>query len=248
MTIDELCSDALVALNRFIIQDGNGANITDVFMPRYVNMAIHYLEQRLVGPQVSYTWSFQTVAMQQTYPMQETPLPVGVGEYRATESITIPWQQATFKWGAGLRLNYLPHAKARAKYQLGPAQVAPPVPSVPGSGQPTDYSIWDDPAAGIFPAYWFWPPPDGIYTFVVDQKRFLADLVTGQSPQQDNWYTRIVPDLVLWQAVLMAGRILGDATKAPRYQQNRDEAWQAALGLANQAAFDEQGAGMVEPG
>ena len=245
-SIDDLITNTLIVLNRTVIQDGAGNDITQTFTTGQVNAAIHALERRLVSPYQTYTFNFTTVFQQQTYPLQEATLPTGVGDYRSTRSLTIPWQTAMQKWGAGQRLNYLPHALARVKYQLAP--VGSGVPTVPGTGAPVDYSIFDDVAAGIYPAYWLWPPPDAVYTIVVDQLRFLVDLVAAQAPPQTNWFTREVPDLVLWQAALTMARMLGDDTRIARFTDNRKEAYDAAYGLMSQLQFDEVSAGMVEVG
>jgi hypothetical protein len=273
-TIDDLVTELQVAINRPQILDGAGNDVSATWFPQQVNHALRKLQRRLVGPSQTYTWQLVTVTGQQCYAMQDSPLPQGVGDYRSTKSITLPYQQAAQRYGYGQRLNYLPHALARAKYQFVPQAGALPPP--PGTGLPTDYSIfwsntiaiqvsvrwsaepipwgpstdrWSDLVAGQTsgPAYWFWPVPDQAYTLNVDQLRFLPDLVAGTG--QANWLTIELPDLVLAEAALEAARVLGDDTKMNRFLVQRNEAYDAAQ-IMQALQFDESpyAAGMMEMG
>jgi hypothetical protein len=274
-TIDDLVADLKVAVNRPTILDGAGNDVSTTWFPLQINFALRRLQRRLVGPWQTYTWPLVTVAGNQCYPLQEQTLPAGVGDYRSTKSITLPYQQAAQRYGYGQRLNYLPHALARQKYQLIPQAGAMPPP--PGQGFPNDYSIfwstaisiqvserwnaethswastptdrWSDLYQGSMPgvAYWFWPVPDQGYTLTVDQLRFLPDLVAGSGA--DNWLTRELPDVVLAEAAVQATRVLGDDAKMQRFTGQRNEAYDAAQ-IMQALQFDEapHSAGMIELG
>lgn len=275
-TIDDLITQLKVAINRPAVQDGGGNDVSTAWFPQQINMALRRLQRRLVGPPQTYTWQIVTAAGQQAYPLQEAALPAGVGDYRATKSITLPYQSAAVRYGYGLRLNYLPHALARTKYQFLPnAPIPPPL----GQGFPCDYSIfwsnavaaqtsvrWSEPPEAVawnssatdrwsdlVPStttgvgYWIWPVPDAAYTLDVDQLRFLPDLAPGTGGA--NWFTIEVPDLVLAEAALVGSRVLGDETKAARFLADRDEAYNAAQ-IMQALQFDESvySQGMMEMG
>jgi hypothetical protein len=274
-SIDDLITELQVAINRPTILDGAGNDVSATWFPEKINYALRKLQRRLVAPWQTYTWQLVTIAGSQCYAIQDTPpYPSGIGDYRSTKGITLPYQTAAVKWGSGLRLNYLPHELARTKYQFRPGASALPPP--PGTGFPCDYSIWwsntisvqvpyqwnqlpspwntstlhwntlqPSQTSGV--AYWLWPVPDVAYTLNVDQYRFLPDLVAGSGT--DNWLTRELPDLVLAEAALQACRVLGDDTKAQRFLQDRNEAYDAAQ-VASAMFYDEQpySAGMIEVG
>jgi hypothetical protein len=273
-SIDDLITELQVAINRPQVLDGAGNDVSSTWFPLQINLALRKLQRRLVGPSQTYTWQLVTAAGQQSYAMQDASPPPGVGDYRSTKSISIPYQQATQQYGYGQRLNYLPHALARMKYQFIPQAGALPPP--PGQGVPTDYSIfwsntmsiqvsvrwsdepipwgpstdrWSDLVAGQTsgPAYWLWPVPDQPYTLNVDQLRFLPDLVAGTGAS--NWFTVELPDLVLAEAALEAARVLGDDTKMNRFLVQRNEAYDTAQ-IMQALQFDEAvySQGMIEVG
>jgi hypothetical protein len=272
-SIDDLITELQVAINRPQILDGAGNDVSATWFPLQINSALRKLQRRLVGPWQTYTWQLMTVAGTQAYPLQESALPAGISDYRATKSITLPYQQAAHRYGYGQRLNYLTHALARQKYQLIPGSQMPPP---PGTGLPTDYSIfwsttlsiqvseqwsgethawstatdrWSDLYPGQMSgvAYWFWPVPDQAYTLNVDQLRFLPDLVAGSGGS--NWFTVELPDLVLAEAAVQATRVLGDDAKMNRFLAQRNEAYDAAQ-IMQALQFDEQvySQGMIEVG
>jgi hypothetical protein len=213
-------------------------------VPYWINSAIHTLERRLGTPYQTYSFTLTLAAQTQQYPIAPTGT---TSVYRATRDIVIPWQSLITTQGVGQRINYLPHDKARTKYQLFQQITG----NATNTGLPNDYSVqWGPLLATPGLAYWFWPTPDKAYTAYVDQIVFLPDLVAAQTPAQSNWFTLTVPDLVLYEALTMASAALDDTQKYQRFKPMRDEAMLSAVAATAELQFGEMGvaAGMSEPG
>ena len=133
--IDSLITDAKIALNRPSFSDGSGTDVTATTFPGIFNKSVHKLERKLLTPYQTFFYQPTLTPNQQVYSLLP---PAPPGTYRATREITMPWQSIITTQNIGARINYLPHDKARAKWQLNQFVTQ----NVQNTGMPQDYSIF----------------------------------------------------------------------------------------------------------
>jgi len=160
--------------------DGTGTDVTATFFPLLFNNTVHKLERKLLTPYQTFTYQPTLTPFQQVYNL----LPPGPpGRYRATREITIPWQTLITLQNAGQRLNYMPHDKARQKWQLEQFLTN----NALNTGLPQDYSIFYATPVSPGPASLVLGQGSGgtlVGTFYYVATAVVAGIETVASPEQ----------------------------------------------------------------